>query len=179
MDQPLAEAHRYRAVVAAADGSLWDSPPPPPPPPPVGPPQFSVTGGSLVEGHTGRRWLTFAITLSHAWTRPTSVGWETGNGSAVAGRDYVRAAGRIAFAAGQTSRTVRVAVLGDRLREADERFHVGLGAAVNARLSPTARLAWATIRDDDQPPAAASSVFAALAAATAAISETAAKAGSR
>jgi hypothetical protein len=176
MDQPLAEAHRYRAVVAAADRSLWDSPPPPPPPPPVGPPQFSVTGGSLIEGHTGRRWLTFTITLSHAWARPTSVGWETGNGSAVAGRDYVRAAGRIAFAAGQTSRTVRVAVLGDRLREADERFHVRLGAAVNARLSPTVRLAWATIRDDDQPPPAASSVFAALAVAAV---ETDSRSGSR
>jgi hypothetical protein len=176
MDQPLAEAHRYRAVVAAADGSLWDSPPPPvtpppvtpppvTPPPPLGPPQFSISGGSLVEGHAGRRWLTFTITLSHASTRPTSVGWATGNGSAVAGRDYVKAAGRIAFAVGQTVRTIRVAVIGDRLREADERFHVGLGAAVNARLATTARLAWATILDDDRPAAAAGSLFAALVAA--------------
>ena len=176
MNQPLAESHRYRAVVAAADESLWDSPPPPPPPPPVGPPQFSVTGGSLVEGHTGRRWLTFTITLSHAWTRPTSVGWATGNGSALAGRDYVRAAGRIAFAIGQTVRTVRVAVISDRLREANERFHVGLGAAVNARLSPTARLAWGTILDDDRPAPAGSTLFAALAAAAA---ETAATRASR
>jgi hypothetical protein len=181
MDQPLAEAHRYRAVVAAADGSLWDSPQPPPvaPPPvtpPLGPPQFSISGGALVEGHTGRRWLTFTITLSHAWTRPTSVGWATGNGSAVAGRDYVRASGRIAFAVGQTSRTIRVAVIGDRLREADERFHVGLGAAINARLATTARLAWATILDDDRPATAGGSLFAALVAAA---SETAIKPASR
>ena len=168
MDQPLAEAHRYRAVVAAADGSLWDSLPPPPPPPPVGPPLVSIAGGSLVEGHTGRRWLTFTITLSHAWTRPVSVAWATGNGTAVAGRDYVRAAGRIAFVVGQTVRTVRVAVIGDRLREADETFHVGLGAPVNARLSATGRLAWGTIRDDDRPAASATgSLFAALAAAAA------------
>jgi hypothetical protein len=165
MDQPLTEAHRYRAVVAAADGSLWDSPPPPPPPP-VGPPLVSIAGGSLVEGHTGRRWLTFTITLSHAWSRPVSVAWATGNGTAVAGRDYVRAAGRIAFAAGQTVRTVRVAVIGDRLREADETFHVGLGAAVNARLAASGRLAWGTILDDDRP-APSGSLFAALAAAAA------------
>jgi len=182
MDQPLAEAHRYRAVVAAADGSLWDSPQPPvtqppvTPPPPLGPPQFSISGGSLVEGYAGRRWLTFMITLSHASTRPTSVGWATGNGSAVAGRDYVKAAGRIAFAVGQTVRTIRVAVIGDRLREADERFHVGLGAPVNARLATTARLAWATILDDDRPAAAAGSLVAALVAAA---SETATKPASR
>jgi hypothetical protein len=177
MDQPLAEAHRYRAVVAAADGSLWDSPQPPvTPPPPLGPPQFSISGGSLVEGYAGRRWLTFTITLSHASTRPTSVGWATGNGSAVAGRDYVKAAGRIAFAVGQTVRTIRVAVIGDRLREADERFHVGLGAPVNARLATTARLAWATILDDDRPAAAAGSLVAALVAAA---SETGTKPASR
>jgi len=175
MDQPLADAHLYRAVVAAADGSLWDSPPPPPPPP-VLPPLFSVTGGSAVEGHTGRRWISFTITLSQASTRPTSVGWATGNGSAVAGRDYVRAAGRVAFAAGQTTRTIRVAVIGDRLREADERFHVSLGAAVNARLAPATRLAWATIVDDDGPAPVAVG-FAALAAAAA--SETATKPASR
>ncbi len=176
MDEPLAEAHRYRAVVAAADGSLWGAPPSQPPPPPSGPPQFAVTGSSLVEGHSGRRWLTFTITLSHAWTRPTSVGWATSNGSAVAGRDYVKAAGRIAFAVGQTVRTIRVAVIGERLREADERFHVGLGAPVNARLSTTARLAWGTILDDDRPAPAAQSLFAALVAAAV---ETDSRSGSR
>jgi len=164
MDQPLAEAHRYRAVVAAADGSLWTPPPPPPPPP--GPPLISIAGGSLVEGHAGRRWMAFTITLSHAWNRPVSVAWATGNGTAVAGRDYLRASGRVGFASGQTVRTVRVAVIGDRLREADERFHVGLGAAAGGRLSPGTRLAWGTIIDDDRPapaPAAGPSLFAALA----------------
>ena len=161
MDQPLAEAHRYRAVVAAADGSLWTPPPPSPPLP--GPPLISITGGSLVEGHAGRRWLAFTITLSHAWNRPVSVAWATGNGTAVAGRDYLQASGRVGFAVGQTVRTVRIAVFGDRLREADERFHVGLGAATGGRLSPATRLAWGTIVDDDRPAATGPSLFAALA----------------
>jgi hypothetical protein len=53
---------------------------------------------------------------------------------------------------------------------------VGLGAAVNARLATTARLAWATILDDDRPAAAAGSLFAALVAAA---SETATTPASR
>ena len=32
MDEPLTTAHRYNAVVAAADGTLWDGVVPPPPP---------------------------------------------------------------------------------------------------------------------------------------------------
>ncbi len=167
MDEPLAAAHRYRAVAAAADGSLWNGPiePPPPPLPPV----ISIAGGSLAEGRRGRRWLSFTITLSYAWHRPVSVVWATGNGSALAGRDYVRAAGRIGFAAGQTVRTVRVAVIGDRLREADEFFRVGLGAPSNGRLFPTSRLARGWILDDDRPAPAAAARSAALVAAALAL----------
>ncbi|MBM4022038.1 MAG: hypothetical protein FJ284_07335 [Planctomycetes bacterium] len=165
MDEPLATAHRYRAVVAAADGSLWSAPVTPPPPEP---PRITITGGSLAEGSAGRRWLAFTITLSQAWSRPVGVGWATANGTAVAGRDYVRAAGRIVFAAGQTVRTVRVAVIGDRLREQDETFRVGLRAAVNGLLSPDTRLATGTILDDDRPAALAAASPAALAAAFAA-----------
>lgn len=160
MDEPLSSAHRYRAVVAAADGSLWTAPPPPP-----GPPSLSIADAALVEGHLGRRWMTFTITLSHAWSRPVSVAWATGNGTASAGRDYVRAFGRIGFLPGQTSRAIRVAVIGDRLREADEVFHVGLGAPVNGQLSATAKLARGRILDDDFP--AGSSTSTALFAAAA------------
>ncbi|MFM8414328.1 MAG: Calx-beta domain-containing protein [Planctomycetota bacterium] len=159
MDQPLATAHRYRAVLAAADGSLWTAPPPP-----VDPPTLSIADASLVEGHAGRRWMTFTITLSHAWSQPVSVAWATGNGTAIAGRDYVRAFGRIGFLPGQTSRTIRVAVIGDRLREADETVRVGLGAPINGRLSPTAMLARGWILDDDRPAASATAALFAAAA---------------
>ncbi len=166
MDEPLATAHRYRAVVAAADGSLWGEPTTPPAPPE--PPTISITGGSILEGQAGRRWLTFTISLSHVWSQPVRVAWATGNGTAIAGRDYVRAFGRVGFPVGQTVRRVRVAVIGDRLREADESFRVGLGAPVGGRLEAPSRLTRGWILDDDRPrPAAASSSTALFAAAAA------------
>jgi hypothetical protein len=152
MDEPLATAHRYRAVVAAADGSLWNEPTPPPAP--AEPPTFTITGGSLIEGHRGRRWLSFTITLSHAWSRPSSVAWATSDGTAVAGRDYMRTSGRIGFAAGRSVRHVRVAVIGDRLRESDEFFHVGLRAPIGGRLATMDARVRGWILDDDRLPPA-------------------------
>jgi hypothetical protein len=160
MDQPLADAHRYRAVVAAADGGLWTLPPPPPVPPVV-----SIVGGAVVEGNRGRAWLTFTIQVSHAWGQPVSVGWGTANGTAIARRDYVPASGRVVFSAGQTIQIVRVAVISDRLREPDETVRVVLRDPVNGSLSSSLRSARGWIVDDDRRSQAAAAAFAALYAA--------------
>ena len=257
MDEPLATAHRYAAVAAAADGSLWSAPPPSPTPPPVsvsvvdgsaseagrdpavirftrggataGPltlfytvagtatsgadyaalagsvtfaagstvadvliqplddtlvepsetisvtllprPAYSVTGANtaavslasddrplpvvgvssamITEGHAGRRVMLFSIALSGRSSVPVTVTWATTDETATAGRDYLAAGGRITFAPGQTRRTVGVAVLGDRVVEADETFRIGLMSPVNATLSATASRGLGTIRNDD------------------------------
>jgi hypothetical protein len=161
MDEPLETAHRYTAVRSAADGSLWAAPPPPPALPVV-----SIAAASAVEGNSGSRWMTFTITLSSAATGPVSVQWATANGTAIAGSDYRRAAGTVSFSAGQASRTVRVAILGDRRREADESFRVVLSAPKGATLATTTREAAGTILDDDTPRLRAAA-FAALARPTA------------
>ena len=147
MDQPLDTAYRYTAVVSAADGSLWAAPPPAPTPPP--PPVAAITSAAIMEGPTGRRLLSFTITLSTAAAQPVTIRWGTVNGTAVAGRDYVAAAGFVSFAPGQTQRTVGVWVIGDRAREADERFRVNLATPVNASISPTAGFATGLIVNDD------------------------------
>jgi hypothetical protein len=97
MDEPLTAAHRYRAVVAAADGSLWN--PVAPPLPVVG-----IAGATIVEGHLGRRLMTFVLTLSAPSATPVTVRWNTVNGTATAGRDYVAGGGTVTFAPGQTRR---------------------------------------------------------------------------
>jgi hypothetical protein len=74
------------------------------------------------EGRSGLTPLTFTVVLSRASTLPISVHWQTGNGTAVAARDYVAGSGYLSFPAGQTTRTVTVMVRGDRLREANEYF---------------------------------------------------------
>jgi hypothetical protein len=166
MDEPLATAYRYSAVVAAADGSLWQGDPLPPPPLPPPPPSVSIGAAMALERNTGRSWMTFTLTLSTAATAPVTVNWATANGTALAGRDYVRAVGKVTFAAGQITRTLRVAVIGDRVRETNETFRVTLRNPVGATLSDTAWRAIGRILDDDTPAhrAAALRVLAAAAA---------------
>ena len=147
MDQALATAHLYGAVVAAADGSLWGAVPTPTPAPLT--PEVSIGHAMLREGRSGVRWMTFTVSLSTPGARTVTVRWATANGSAVAGRDFVRGGGSLRIPAGQTRAVIRVAVHGDRLREANETFSVVLSAATNARLSATASRGVGTILDDD------------------------------
>ena len=153
MDEPLATAWRYAAVAAAADGSLWSVPPEP---------ELSIASATATEGHVGRRWMTFVVTLSAPAAETVSVAWSTAGGTAVSGRDFVRAAGRISFAPGQTRATLRVQVIGDRVREADEQFTVRLGAATGARLAADGGVATGTILDDDRLRRLTIAMFAAL-----------------
>jgi hypothetical protein len=163
MDEPLANAHRYAAVVAAADGSLWTgavppaptppppAPPPAPPPPAPSQPQVLIAAASVLEGNVGRRTLVFVVTLSAPSRRPVSVRWATVDGTARAGRDYLAARGIVAFTPGQTRRAIGVTVLGDRGVEADETLLVSLTRPVNATLASDPVRATGTIRNDDLP----------------------------
>src|SRR4051812_28964445 len=63
------------------------------------------------------------------------VHYQTANGSATAGSDYAASSGDVTFAAGQTSKTVTVAVTGDRVAEQTEAFFVNLSAPTNAAIA--------------------------------------------
>jgi hypothetical protein len=149
MDEPLATAYRYNAVVSAANGSLWNTPPSPPPV--ISFPVISISAAAIAEGNAGRRPMVFTVSLSQASTRPVTVRWGMANGTATAGRDYVATAGSLTFAPGQTRRTITALVIGDRLSEADETFRIGLASPLNATLSTTANRGTGTIRNDDGP----------------------------
>ena len=156
MDEPLETAHRYRAVLDAATGSLWGIQPPqppapqPPPPPQPAMPTVSIASAEIVERHRGARWLAFRITLSAPATTRTTVRWATADGSATAGIDYEATGGTAVLSRGQTSRLVRVLVKGDRSIEGDETFRIDLTAATGAIVAPTAGTASGTILDDDR-----------------------------
>ena len=96
MDQPLSTAHRYAAVVAAATGTLWSAPPPAPVPP-----TLSIVSAATLEGNSGRKLLTFTVSLSNAASQPVSVRWATANGTAVAGRDFVAGSGSLTIQVGR------------------------------------------------------------------------------
>ncbi len=113
------------------------------------PPTVSIAGASGAED-VGE--LAFAVALSARSLTGVTVDYAAMDGTAVAGGDYVPVEGTLAFAPGETAKTIRVPVIDDALDEADEEtFAVALSAPTGATLD--AATATGTIRDDDEPPA--------------------------
>ena len=85
-------------------------------------PVFSIDSPSVEEGDTDSVNLTFTVTLTPASYEQATVNYaDTGTGTAEAGEDYRSiAGGTLTFAAGETSQTIDVSVLGDVLSEQDE-----------------------------------------------------------
>ena len=71
---------------------------------------------------------TFAVVLDKAVGSGFSVAYQTANGNAQAGSDYVAASGSLAFAAGDTVKHVTVALPRDGAAAPDEFFNLVLGA---------------------------------------------------
>ena len=108
---------------------------------------LSINDVSVAEGNSETRNLTFTVSLSAASTQTITVAWATANGTATAGSDYNAANGTLSFSAGQTSKTVSVAIRGDRTVEPDETFFVNLSNANNATIADGQGIG--TIANDD------------------------------
>lgn len=83
-------------------------------------PEIAVADTSVREGNAGEHAAVFTVSLSAPSTESVVVHFATVDGTAEAGSDYAAASGSLTFAPGETSRTVGVSVLGDRLLEANE-----------------------------------------------------------
>src|SRR6185436_18474536 len=105
---------------------------------------------TVTEGNTGTVNGVFSVTLSAAATRTTTVGFATADGTAIAGADYVAHSGTLSFDAGDTEKTVTVAVNGDTVVEGNETFFVNLSSPTWATLSDGQ--GQGTIANDDVPP---------------------------
>jgi hypothetical protein len=110
-------------------------------------PKLTIGDVTTTEGNTGTRAFTFTVTLSAASSQPVTVAYATANGTATAGSDYQTATGTLTFAPGQTSKTVTVQILGDRLPEANETFVVNLSSTTNATIADGQGVG--TIADDE------------------------------
>ncbi len=97
-------------------------------------PSLSIADASVVEGNSGNKTVTLTVTLSAASSSAVTVQYATVNGTATAGSDYRVASGTITFAAGVTSRTFTVTILGDKTKEPNETFRVTLSAASGATI---------------------------------------------
>ncbi len=83
-----------------------------------GPATFSVADAEVREGPGAT--LDFLVTLSRPKDERTWVYFETGDGTATAGEDYVAEKGHLVFAPGVTSRTASISVLEDAHDEGSE-----------------------------------------------------------
>ena len=111
-------------------------------------PRVSIGSVSKNEGRNGTTPFTFTVTLSAASDGPVSVNFATQDYGAHAGEDYIAASGSIAFAAGETTKTITVNVRGDRIVEWEEVFYVNLTSASGAVISNGR--GYGTIRNDDK-----------------------------
>ncbi|MGC1275367.1 MAG: Calx-beta domain-containing protein [Planctomycetaceae bacterium] len=105
-------------------------------------PSISI-GDIVVDEITGV--ATFTVSLSNASSEVVSVDYTTVDGLAKDGSDYAGRGGTIAFAPGETTRTVEVVLVQDRIAETDETLRIALSGADNAVIVDNSGTA--TVRD--------------------------------
>lgn len=113
-------------------------------------PSISINSIAVTEGNGGTTPATFTVALSSPSASQVDVTVSTGDGSAVAGADYLDGIGHLVFLPGQVSQNVTVAVIGDLVTEPDETFTVTLSNPVNATIDNG--VGTATIVNDDPAP---------------------------
>lgn len=99
------------------------------------------------EGNGTNTTVVLTVTLSAASTNTVTAEFETGGLTAISDIDFVQTMGTVTFNPGETTQTVSVDVVGDRLFETDETFAVNLLNPVSATLSTSAGIV--TITNDD------------------------------
>ena len=98
-----------------------------------GPVRASVADASVTEGAGAG--LDFAVTLSRSDTEQVTLRYATSDSAAArAGEDYEATSGTLTFAPGETSKTVRVAVLDDSHDEGEEGLSLTISNASPSRV---------------------------------------------
>ncbi len=114
----------------------------------------SLSVGDARAGEGAGAFLEFTVTLSRSHPEPVTVRYVTSDRTATAGSDYVSTAGTLAFAANETSRTVRVRVLDDDHDEGPETLVLTLSAPAPSQVRLADAEATGTISNTDRIPGA-------------------------
>jgi probable HAF family extracellular repeat protein len=110
-------------------------------------PSLTIGNISMTEGNSGTTTAVFTVSLSAATSFPVTVCYDTADGTAYAGLDYQSASATLTFAPGETSKTISISVISDRIAEANETFYVNLSQPTNATIA--AGQGVGTILDDE------------------------------
>ena len=110
-------------------------------------PSLAVADVAQTEGGPGNTTALVTVTATGASSLPITMSFATADGTAIAGVDYVPAAGSLTLPPGTTSLTAPLTIIGDLADEPDERFFVALSNPSQAVLGDP--VAQCVIRDDD------------------------------
>ena len=119
----------------------------------LGPRGLSVADARVSEAEDGAT-LDFAVTLARASPETVSVGYATADGTATADEDYEPDSGTLTFLAGETSKTVSVAVLDDGHDEGEQTLTLRLSNAAGGNAYLADAEATGTIVNSDPMPRA-------------------------
>lgn len=115
------------------------------------PPSIRISDVTVTETDPGATVdAVLNVTLSAPSSFPISVNYATTGGTATSNVDYTAASGTVAFAAGETSKSVTITVLGDNINEVNETINVDLSGAVNATIADSRGVV--TITENDPLP---------------------------
>lgn len=127
------------------------------PPPAAG--ALSIADSSVVEGDSGTTLLAFTVTRAGGSAGAVAATWTLTPGTAGADDFAGPLTGTVAFADGQTSATIEIAVAGDTLFEGDESFGMALSAPTGGATIADGDAAGTIVNDDAAPPAPPANVF--------------------
>jgi len=118
----------------------------------VDPISISINDPSISEGNSGTSKLTFTVSLSSpAPVGDATVDYFTLDGNALAGNDYTAiGTTTLTFAAGETSKTIDVTIIGDETVEQDETLTLSLANPTGTLVTISDNSGTGTIINDDQ-----------------------------
>ena len=105
------------------------------------------TAAHVTEGNAGTSQATFTVFRYGSLDGPASVNYTTAAFTATTPADFASTSGTLNFAAGETSKTITVGVVGDTDVENNEQFNVNLSAPQNATIADSSAPGW-IINDD-------------------------------
>jgi hypothetical protein len=117
----------------------------------------SINDVSMAEGNSGKKTMTFTVTLSNAYNNAITINYSTSNGTATAGSDYTATSGSVTFKPGIVSQSINVNIVTDKVPETNETFNVNISTtAQSVQLAKAAGIG--TILNDDAATAISSAI---------------------
>jgi hypothetical protein len=99
-------------------------------------PRFGIGNATALKGSAGTDDGGMIVALSMPAKETVSVQFQTGDGTGIAGTDYVATKGSVEFPAGTTWQPITIPIIGDRLERGNKIFHIELNSPQGAKIGP-------------------------------------------